>query len=242
MNVISFSLWGNNPKYTVGALENAKLAKEIFPEWLCYYFVSNTVPQKFTCELSKFDNVVIIPVEDPEANNGHNSHTAAFWRFLVLASDADVVIIRDTDSRLSLREKILVDEFISSDKLIHSIKDHPGHLGNKIMAGMWGVKKGTLPDIEDRINNFLATTHPYTRSYGVDQRFLELIHDEFYLQILEHNPFQNKLSGAPRIGFDFIGQVYDETNTPNSEYAKELEDLIVHKKCMRHCDKIKYTE
>lgn len=241
MNIISFSLWGNNPKYTIGAIENAKLAQEIYPGWLCYYFIDSSVPQNIIDELSKFEHVVVNIIEGVNASNGHNNHTAAFWRFLALASDADIVIIRDTDSRLSQREKTLVNQFIYSNKLIHSIKDHPGHLGDKIMAGMWGAKKGTIPNIEDRINDFLSKIQPYEMSYGIDQRFLGLIYDEFYPQILEHNPFQNEIFNAPRVGFDFIGQVYDENNIPNFEYAKELEDLIVHGKCVRSCDKIKYA-
>ena len=29
--VIGFSLWGDNPKYTVGATRNAQLARKIYP-------------------------------------------------------------------------------------------------------------------------------------------------------------------------------------------------------------------
>ncbi len=31
--VISFSLWGDNPKYTIGAIKNAELSKTIYPDW-----------------------------------------------------------------------------------------------------------------------------------------------------------------------------------------------------------------
>lgn len=241
MNIISFSLWGNNPKYTIGAIENAKLAKQVYPEWICYYFIDSKVPKPIIDELSTFDNVILTVVEENSVEEGHSNHTAAFWRF-TLASEPniDIVIFRDTDSRLTLRERILVDEFVASSKTIHSIKDHPGHLGNKIMAGMWGVKKGTLIDIEDRINNFLGKIPPQGLKYGVDQQFLELIHGEFYSQILEHNPFNDEVFNAPRVGFDFVGQVYDQNNIPNVEYAEELKQLIVNRKCTRHCDKIKY--
>jgi hypothetical protein len=242
MNIISFSLWGNNPKYTIGAIENAKLAQEIYPGWLCYYFVDSNVPQNIIDELSKFEHVVVNIIEGTNASNGHNNHTAAFWRFLALDSEADIVLIRDTDSRPSQREKTLVNQFIFSNKLIHSIKDHPGHLGDKIMAGMWGAKKGAIPNMEDRINDFLVRTLPHEMIYGIDQRFLGLIYDEFYSQILEHNPFQSETFNVPRIKFDFIGQAYDENNIPNFEYAKELEELIVHGKCIRSCDKIKYRK
>ena len=31
--VINFSLWGDDPFYTIGAVENAKLALDIYPDW-----------------------------------------------------------------------------------------------------------------------------------------------------------------------------------------------------------------
>jgi len=32
--IISFSLWGDKPMYTIGAIKNAKLAEEIYPGWI----------------------------------------------------------------------------------------------------------------------------------------------------------------------------------------------------------------
>ena len=32
--VISFSLWGDNPKYTIGAIKNAELIDTIYPGWI----------------------------------------------------------------------------------------------------------------------------------------------------------------------------------------------------------------
>jgi hypothetical protein len=252
MNIISFSLWGNTLKYTIGAIENAKLAKSIYPGWLCYYFIDSKVPQDIIDELLSFDNVVVTIIEDDNTINSynnpinyntqlnHNNHTAAFWRFMSLETDADIILIRDTDSRLSIREKILVDEFIISDKNIHIIKDHPGHLDTKIMAGMWGVKKDTISNIRERIDVFLNSKQQYGIQYGADQKFLELIYDEYNNQILEHDPFNDDVFKAPRVGFEFIGQVYDEHNNPHLEYARELEELIINNKCFRNCNKIKY--
>ena len=43
--IISFSLWGTNPKYTIGAIKNADLAEEIYPDWVCRYYVAQDVPR-----------------------------------------------------------------------------------------------------------------------------------------------------------------------------------------------------
>ena len=32
MKIISFSLWGQDPKYTIGAIRNAELAREIYQD------------------------------------------------------------------------------------------------------------------------------------------------------------------------------------------------------------------
>ena len=42
--IISFSLWGQNPFYFKGAIENAKLQPEIYPGWTCRFYVDDTVP------------------------------------------------------------------------------------------------------------------------------------------------------------------------------------------------------
>ena len=44
MNLITFSLFGDNPLYCVGAVENARLAKEIYPEWIARFYVAQDVP------------------------------------------------------------------------------------------------------------------------------------------------------------------------------------------------------
>lgn len=36
--IIAFSLWGDNPKYTVGAIKNAKLTSEIYPGWISRFY------------------------------------------------------------------------------------------------------------------------------------------------------------------------------------------------------------
>jgi hypothetical protein len=44
--IISYSLWGDLPLYTVGAISNAKQAKEIYPGWICRFYIHEpTVPQ-----------------------------------------------------------------------------------------------------------------------------------------------------------------------------------------------------
>ena len=59
--VITFSLWGSNPDYTLGAIKNAILAKMYYPEFECWFYIhQNTVPYEIIDNLSKLDNTRII--------------------------------------------------------------------------------------------------------------------------------------------------------------------------------------
>ena len=42
--IISFSLYGRDPKYRNGALENVRLARQYYPGWMCRFYVSQEVP------------------------------------------------------------------------------------------------------------------------------------------------------------------------------------------------------
>ena len=35
MKYVSYSLWGNNPIYCIGAIKNMNQIKEIYPDWWC---------------------------------------------------------------------------------------------------------------------------------------------------------------------------------------------------------------
>ena len=92
--------------------------------------------------------------------------TGMFWRFYPASEDeVDVMISRDTDSRLSLREKYAIDEWLSSEKDFHIMRDHPFHKF-PVLGGMWGVKAGILPDMTQMINQFAQED-----KYGTDYEF-----------------------------------------------------------------------
>ena len=51
--VISFSLWGDDPKYTIGAIRNAELAKTVYPGWVPrFYCAKNSVPENIINQLN----------------------------------------------------------------------------------------------------------------------------------------------------------------------------------------------
>lgn len=211
--IICFSLWGNNPKYTVGAVRNVELAKTIYPDWKCRFYVGNDVPVDIIDQLKAL-NAEIEFMNDTGWNG-------MMWRFLGADSD-DIYICRDTDSRLNYREKAAVDEWLNSDKDFHIMRDHPYH-NTPILGGMWGVVGGKLKGIVEAAKVFSPTS-----SKGQDQQFLTqwvwskisnghltvTTHDPIFV----HKPFPDGAKrGEENGGVWFVGQVFDENDKYNSQ-------------------------
>jgi len=213
--VISFSLWGSDPKYTIGAIRNAELSESIYPDWVCRFYVDDTVPKEIVDELKSHSHVEVV-----QKNTGGN-WTSMFWRFEPAADkDIEVMISRDTDSRLTHREKAAVDEWIASDKGFHIMRDHPWHK-YPVLGGMWGVKKGVIPNMKELINEFSQTDE-----YGTDYWFFAykvyplitedvMVHDPFF----EQKPFPTKRKNST-----FVGQVFDENEKTVEEHVRVLRE------------------
>lgn len=214
--LISFSLWGNNPKYTTGAIKNAQLAPIIYPDWDCRFYVSADVNQNIIDELLKLN--CQISLKEMTAN-----WSSMFWRFEAgFDFNYDYVIFRDTDSRLNLREKEAVEEWLKSDKTFHIMRDHPAHRFH-MLGGMWGIKPNKFSNLEHLLKNFNKGDY-----YGVDYNFFsstlypligndKIVHDEFF----DKKPFPTK-----RIGYQFVGEVFDENDQTVQEHVNGLKRVI----------------
>jgi hypothetical protein len=132
MKLITFSLFGDNPLYCVGAVENARLAKEIYPDWTARFYVADDVPNEYIRQLKEHDAEVFI-------NPRMSAYDGLHWRFRPF-QDTQVTawISRDCDSRLSWRERRAVDEWLQTDKSCHLMRDSHNH-SYTIMAGMFGI-------------------------------------------------------------------------------------------------------
>jgi hypothetical protein len=132
MRLITFSLFGSNPLYCEGAVENARLAKEIYPDWTARFYVDLDTPEEYTWKLKDYGAEVYL-------RQRYSAYDALNWRFLPFLDDTvDVWISRDCDSRLSWRERRAVDEWLMTDKTCHLMRDCHNH-GYSIMAGMFGI-------------------------------------------------------------------------------------------------------
>lgn len=209
--VISFSLWGNNLKYTIGAIKNAELALKIYPDWVCRYYVGKTTPVDIIEKLILFENTEI------KIMNDSGNWSGMFWRFYAAVDpEVDVMISRDTDSRLSEREKAAVDDWMNSGKGFHIMRDHPYHR-TEILGGMFGIKKNTINNLYDLLENYNKGDF-----WQADQNFLrEKIYPLIHNDSKVHDPFfENKQFPTQRKNLEFVGDVFDENDNRHPDYYK----------------------
>lgn len=215
--IIAFSLWGDNPKYTVGAAKNAQLAMTIYPEWNCRFYVGKSVPQEVIDNLNKFSNTEVVEMTDFDDWRG------MYWRFLPASEDdVDVMISRDCDSRLNTREAAAVEEWLESDRMFHVMRDHPAHCIG-ILGGGWGAKKGAIPQMKELIDKHITKDV----RWGIDQDFLCSViepivrpnwmeHDSFYN--IDKRKFDRYCRAFPtkrnRETMEFFGQPFTANDIP----------------------------
>lgn len=220
-NVISYSVYGESPKYLVGMVRNIELAAQLYPNWYVAVY----------CDHNAYNFL------SPYSNLHHTSlilHDDDHWcprmmaRFLI-ADDPTVerFIVRDADSRLSKREVEAVQQWINEGTRGHVMRDHPAH-AQPMMGGLWGIRfsENDFPCKQwmgNAIRDYLASYpensqfRPYkTNDYADDQNFLH----KFIWPYIQHSCTQHdsvsrhaypgsKPFPSPRPDFPrFVGEVW----------------------------------
>lgn len=221
--IVSFSLWGNNPTYNIGAIKNAELAKYFYPDFECWFYIhKDTVPQETVDVLDSFTNTKII-FKTGDLNN--ENCKPRMWRYEPIDDlEVELVLSRDTDTRILLREKLAVDEWLQSNKLFHIMRDHPHH-NFCILAGMFGTKKiPQIPNWTNIINSYNKTDN---RMY--DQDFLRdviypviknnsIVHASFH----KHEPQSKNFPINYCNNFKFVGEYVYFDDSCSIEHINEL--------------------
>ena len=239
---ISYSLWGDNKVYTYGMVENVLLARELYPGWTIRVHYNNTVPGHIIKWLSNHD---VQLVKHSNTNKALNS----MWRFEDLFLPDSIVIVRDSDSRLSQREKRMVEEWLASTKDFHIIRDHPGHTV-PILAGAFGVRNNCLKYLMspngnrsingsrfnymkglDFMNKFIELNRTNDR-YLIDQIFLaEHVYQYVHMNCFFHtsnNSFEPQCVKTKHVETGYVGEII--YCTPNaSKIFKDPETIFERK-------------
>lgn len=164
-NIISYTLFGANPRYCETAVKNVEVAADLFPQWRCRVYLDDTVPAAIHQRLRDAGAQVIDMSREARA-----AVHPLMWRFLV-ADDPAVTrfLIRDADSLLSEREQMAVQAWTESRFWFHHLRDYFTHT-ELILAGLWGGCRGALPALTPLMKNWLARQRGLTRF--ADQIFL----------------------------------------------------------------------
>lgn len=161
--VVALSLWGGDPTYAWGAVENARLTPHYYPGWACRVYHDDSVAADVLAALDAAGaERAVMPA-------GSGPKEGLFWRFLAADDpDVDLFVCRDADSRLNAREAAAAAEWLASGLPFHVMRDHPMH-SELMLAGMWGGTAGLLPPLAPRIGAFAAASKDGRLK---DQRFL----------------------------------------------------------------------
>ena len=148
-----------------------------------------------------------------------------------------LVLSRDLDSPLTLRERAAVDVWLASNKSFHVMRDHPEH-GIPVPGGMWGFRPSLDRSVSSLIHNKIHDRRLVTQYSGSgDQTFLSrelwpyvksncIAHDSFHCKIdfgqkSEPFPTQRRLANET---YCFVGcplPCCDNAKVPFDECPKE---------------------
>jgi hypothetical protein len=222
-NIIAYSLWGEHPMYWIGALRNIEQVSNYFPEWICRFYIDNSCDDELI-QTIKGDNVEVVLVDSKGSFHG------MFWRFWASEEeDTDVFLSRDCDSRFSDREFSAINQWLSSDKDFHIMRDHPYH-SVPILGGMWGCRNGIMRKIG--LSKLIESWNQFN-SKGIDQDFLgRCVYPLVYKNAMEHSEFNLRFSGETvpfptiRNNYEYVGDIFDENDVRHPEYWQLIKKII----------------
>ena len=188
-----------------------------------FYIHKPSVPQNIIYELAKRDNVKIFYKE-----GDINTTKPMMWRFEpIINPEVEVMMSRDTDTRILPREKLAVEEWLQSDKLLHSMRDHPHH-NYKIQGGMWGIKQNNLCNWTELIKNVNQTS---ARMY--DQIFVsDVIYNIYKNSAIIHatfnkfEPFAKDFPIPYCQNYKFVGEYVYHDESRSDYHINELKKSL----------------
>lgn len=209
--------------YRSGALENARLCRDVYPGWVCRFYLSTEIDAGTEEKLHEAGAEVV-------RRERRSDFEGTFWRFEAAGEEGlEAVLFRDCDSRLNAREAAAVAEWLASGAKLHIMRDHPEHHW-PIMAGMWGMRPepgwnmhreklrwlrrkggfGNGPFCLKELDQYFLAEVVYRR-YGSSS----LIHSE-YVQFPDEavRPFP-----TARTGREFVGMPFDERGVFPEKFA-----------------------
>jgi hypothetical protein len=211
-NVISYSLWGESPRYLVPLQENMRVVRHLFPAWTVRIYLDAGSPTALETALRQAG----ADVRRMSLAEGAPPFRRLLWRFGVISDPAvKRFLIRDADALLTVKERVAVDDWLASGKHFHMMRDYHTHT-DLVLAGMWGGVGGILPPVDVLMKEF----KPFrVEGNHIDQDLLSdrvwstirsscLVHDSVFAGCLGSVPFPpyGMLQPGRHIGQSFLVQ------------------------------------
>jgi hypothetical protein len=225
--VFGFCIYGSDPKYYNGLTANLKIISDEFAGSRVIISYTPSTNASYLTEISeKYPFVSQVLHED--------SCLPRMGRMLNidLLQDNETYFSRDTDSRITPRDIWCIRRFLSSDKTLHSIRDHFYHK-SKLMAGMFGIRKPSFS-----ITELFAEWRPTNTcpDYGSDERFLDdIIYPKLKSDLLVHTNVRGsndelvELIDCPQTDDnDFIGNVINADGSAQFGYKSYITYDIIN--------------
>lgn len=233
--VLSFGLYGADPKYTQGAVRNAELRDTFFPGWVCRFYVTDDVPLDVLARLKELGaEVLSVP-------QGQGRAAGMFFRFLVAADPSvDRFVVRDVDSRLNARDRLAVQDWVDSGAPSHVMRDHVNHCSAPMNGGMWGAVRGALPSLGAQLDAW-----PAKDAYAADLDFLaEKVWPELRHTHVAHDsyccdrfPRTRPFPSRRPLDYQHVGQVFDALDRPRmSDIDGFIRGVPVPVSCRKEAD------
>jgi hypothetical protein len=206
--IVSFSLFGTEPKYYVGAEKNITEIKNLLPEWeVRIYYHENMILDGVVDKLKELGGT-LINVNGMDLGGKESIHYPFFWRFLAFLEDVPV-IARDLDSRFSNREVEYINKWMDSGLDYFIIRDHPWHA--PVPSGLYGIKR-KIKEFGDHFINFVNT---HELVWGADQEILRIYMENISNDEVFYCGYDIRTNYIPRDDKNFfIGMQIDEHDKP----------------------------
>ena len=164
MNVFSFCLYGPyNARYYPGMIENIQLIHTHFPGWFVFVYVGSDVTAEMVGTLQRAPYVVV-------KLTGKTGIENMIERFYAIDEpDVQTMFVRDADSRVHQRDRWAINDFMNSQFIAHTIRDHKEHSAS-LMGGLWGLRKSAGVNIREEYEAYKL--NPEDRGIALDQNFL----------------------------------------------------------------------
>jgi hypothetical protein len=200
--IISMSIWGDNPRYIIGTKKQVALGKKYYPEWRS---------RVYTDDVRKFEDIK----DDCDLIQVNDDTWGFYWRFFPLyESEDNIVMVRDPDSRITIREKMCIDEWLASGKKFHTFKDHEAHYEFPIIGCAYAYR-GKFDDRTLEIMKYFMNHHKY---YLSDQIFLrDVIYPQVKDDMMLHSMYEGWFGETRKKlknKYSFCGNGYYENDMP----------------------------